>query len=66
MEENNNQPKPTMTKQQIKLSKEEIKSLMEEDTDFLKPMVQFIVQEVLEAEMSETVGAEKGERTEGR
>ena len=36
MEENNNQPKSTMTKQQIKLSKEEIKSLMEEDTDFLK------------------------------
>ena len=63
---NNNQPKQTMTKNENKLSKEEIKLLMEQDTDFLKPMVQFVVQEVLEAEMSEAVGAEKGERTEGR
>ena len=55
-----------MTKNENKLSKEEIKLLMEQDTDFLKPMVQFVVQEVLEAEMSEAVGAEKGERTEGR
>lgn len=62
----NNQPKQTMTKNESKLSKEEIKLLMEQDTDFLKPMVQFVVQEVLEAEMSEAVGAEKGERTEGR
>lgn len=42
-----------MTKNEIKLSKEEIKLLMEQDTDFLKPMVQFVVQEVLEAERSE-------------
>jgi hypothetical protein len=62
----NNQPKQTMTKNKNKLSKEEIKSLMEKDPDFLKPMLQFVVQEVLEAEMSETVGAEKGERAEGR
>jgi len=39
---------------------------MDEDGDFLKPMVQLVVQQVLEAEMSEVVGAEKGERTEGR
>ena len=56
MEVNNNQPKQTMTKNENKLSKEEIKLLMEQDTDFLKPMVQFVVQEVLEAEMSEAVG----------
>ena len=62
----NNQPKQTMTKNENKLSREEIKLLMEQDTDFLKPMVQFVVQEVLEAEMSEAVGAEKSERTEGR
>jgi len=66
LEVNNNQPKQTMTKNQSKLSKEEIKLLMEQDTDFLKPMVQFVVQQVLEAEMSEAVGAEKSERTEGR
>jgi len=66
LEVNNNQPKQTMTKNESKLSKEEIKLLMEQDTDFLKPMVQFVVQEVLEAEMSEAVGADKGERTEGR
>ncbi len=62
----NNQPKQTMTKNENKLSKEEIQLIMEQDTDFLKPMVQFVVQQVLEAEMSEAVGAEKGERTEGR
>ena len=55
-----------MTKKEAKLSKAEIQSLMAEDTDFLKPMVQFMVQQVLEAEMIEAVGAEKGERTEGR
>jgi len=62
----NNQPKQTMTKNESKLSKEEIQLIMEQDTDFLKPMVQFVVQQVPEAEMSEVVGAEKGERTEGR
>jgi putative transposase len=55
-----------MTKKQSKLSKAEIKTIMDEDGDFLKPMVQLVVQQVLEAEMSEVVGAEKGERTEGR
>jgi len=50
---NNNQPKQTMTKNQSKLSKEGIKLLMEQDTDFLKPMVQFVVQQVLEAEPTE-------------
>jgi hypothetical protein len=59
----NNQPKQTMTKNESKLSKEEIQLIMEQDTDFLKPMVQFVVQQVLEAEMSEVVGAENGERT---
>lgn len=42
-----------MTKNQTKLSKEEIQLIMERDTDFLKPMVQFVVQEVLEAEPTE-------------
>jgi putative transposase len=43
-----------------------IKELMKQDRDFLKPLVQATLQEVLEAEMSEALGAERGERTEGR
>ena len=34
--------------------------------DFLKPLVQRVVQELLEAEMEDTLGAVKGERAEGR
>ena len=49
----NDQAKQTMTKKQSELSKEEIKLLMEQDTDFMKPMVQLVVQEVLETEPSE-------------
>ena len=37
-----------------------------EDGEFLRPMVRAVVQEFLEAEMTQTVGAEKGERAEGR
>jgi transposase-like protein len=37
-----------------------------EDRDFLRPLMQLVLQEVLEAEMDETVGAGKGERTEDR
>jgi len=36
------------------------------EEDFLRPLVGLVVQEVLEAEMSEALGAQKGERTEGR
>jgi putative transposase len=39
---------------------------MSQDRDFLKVLVQQVVQEVLEGEMDETVGARKGQRTEGR
>jgi ribose/xylose/arabinose/galactoside ABC-type transport system permease subunit len=34
--------------------------------DFLRAMVRTVIQEFLEAEMAEAVGAEKGERAEGR
>jgi transposase-like protein len=44
----------------------EIKALLEEESDFLRPMVRAVIQEFLEAEMAEAVGAEKGERVEGR
>ena len=39
---------------------------MSGEEDFLRPLVGLVVQEVLEAEMSEALGAQKGERTEGR
>lgn len=37
-----------------------------EDRDFLRPLVQAVLQELLEAEMTEALGAEKGERTPAR
>ena len=62
----NNQHKGTMTKKNIKPKAEVIKSIMEQDEEFLRPLVQMVVQAVLEAEMEEALGAKKGERTEGR
>jgi Transposase, Mutator family len=43
-----------------------VKALLAEDRDFLRPLVQAVVQELLEAEMTEALGAEKGERTPAR
>jgi transposase-like protein len=40
--------------------------MMAEDVDFLRPLVRSVIQEFLEAEMTEAIGAEKGERVEGR
>jgi putative transposase len=37
-------------------------ALLAEHQDFLRPLVQAVLQELLEAEMTETLGAEKGER----
>jgi putative transposase len=42
---------------------EEVKALLAGDRDFLRPLVQAVLQELLEAEMTEALGAEKGERT---
>ena len=39
---------------------------MVKQEDFLRPLVEQIVQQVLEAEMDETLGAEKSERTPHR
>ena len=44
----------------------EIKNLLASDKDFLKPIVRAVLQEVLEQEMTDTLGAAKGERIEGR
>lgn len=40
--------------------------LLSEEKDLLRGAVQTMVQEILESEMDETVGASKGERTSGR
>jgi transposase-like protein len=40
-----------------------VKGLLSEEEDFLRPLVQAVVQEVLEAEMTEALGAGKSERT---
>jgi putative transposase len=41
-------------------------ALLAQDRDFLRPIVEAVLQELLEAEMSATLGAEKGERTAAR
>jgi putative transposase len=43
-----------------------LKGLLSRDADFVRSAVQALVQEALEAEMTEAIGAAKGERTEGR
>ena len=40
--------------------------MIAEEGDFLRPLVRTVIQEYLEAEMAEAVGAQKGERAEGR
>lgn len=46
--------------------KEQVKQIMAEDRDLLKALIQEALQEVLEAEMDETLQASKGERTTNR
>src|SRR5215467_3167050 len=51
-----------MTRKQDSAKKTNWKELMSEQEDFLRPLIREILQEVLETEMDDTVGAEKGER----
>jgi transposase-like protein len=51
----------TMTKRQGKSGTIDVKALLREDEEFLRALVR-TVQEVLEAEMTEALGTEKGER----
>jgi transposase-like protein len=43
-----------------------VKAVLAEDEEFLRALVRTALQEVLEAEMTEALGAEKGERASGR
>src|ERR1700752_1566262 len=49
----------TMTKRQGKSGTIDVKALLAEDEEFLRALVRTALQEVLEAEMTEALGAEK-------
>lgn len=55
-----------MTENKCKRKWLNLKELFGEDKDSLKALLREVVQEVLEAEMSEALGAEKSERNPGR
>ena len=56
----------TMTRNEDRSKIVAIKELLEQVEDFVRTAVQGFVQAALEAEMTEVLAAEKGERTEGR
>jgi putative transposase len=56
----------TMTGIEDRAKRQTIKALLERDEDFVRSAVQSLIQAALEAEMTEALGAEKGERSEGR
>ncbi len=55
-----------MTKSSVKSRLVELKRLVAEDEDYLRAMVQSLVEATLEAEMTLALGAEKGERSAAR
>jgi putative transposase len=55
-----------MTRKQDSAKKTNWKELISEQEDFLRPLIGEVLQEVLETEMDEALGAEKGERTPNR
>ncbi len=55
-----------MTVKQGTTSVIDVKALLEGDGDYLLAMVRTVVEATLEAEMTAALGAEKGERSEGR
>jgi putative transposase len=55
-----------MTEKDDKRSGRKVQSMLEADHDFVRPVVQAVLQELLEAEMTATVGVAKGERGPGR
>ena len=52
----------TTTKRQGKSRTIDVKAVLAEDEEFLRALVRTALQEVLEVEMTEVLGAEKGER----
>src|SRR5499425_758093 len=56
----------TMTERKGKCGTIDVKALLAGDGEFLRALVRTALQEVHEVEMTEVLGAEKGERTAGR
>jgi putative transposase len=56
----------TMPRGKLRPTLAEVKALLSEDQDFLRPLVQAVLQELLDAEMTAALGAAKGERTPDR
>ena len=56
----------TMTHEKSTQARANLKALIAEDKDFLREIVRETMQQMLEVEMTDTLGAELGERTEGR
>jgi transposase-like protein len=56
----------TMTERKGRAELIDVKELLRRDEDFVRAALQALLQAALEAEMTETIGAEKGERTETR
>src|SRR6201984_553993 len=56
----------TMPDRKGKAGTIDVKALLAGDEEFLRALVRTALQEVLEAEMTEALGAEKSERTAGR
>ena len=55
-----------MTKGKVRAEAIDLKELLARDEDFVRAAVEALVQAALEAEMTEAIGAAKGERTETR
>jgi putative transposase len=55
-----------MPRGKVRPTLEEVKALLAEDQDFLRPLVEAVLQELLEAKMTEVLGAERGARTPER
>ena len=55
-----------MTRKEHKAGRIDLKALAGDDRDFLRQLIRATLQEVLEAEMTDALGAAKSERTEGR
>ncbi len=55
-----------MTQKKSIISREVVKQALQQDDDFLRPLIQRIVQEVLELDMEQSLHAAKSERTNTR
>src|SRR6516165_7312424 len=55
-----------MTVVKLRPALAEIKRMLSDDKDFLRPRVRTVLQEVVESELTDSLGAAKGERAEGR